>query len=156
MKYYLIISALVICIFQSCKPAVSTANDEAQLRAMLATERTAHFNRDVELFVKEFSDSMISVNKGTIKATPPDTMRKSIGRYFDAVQFVKWDDMAPPVIRFSNDGSLAYALVQKEVIVNYPGSSGLLVYDTTHYAWVSVYRKQEGSWKVEANISTNK
>jgi hypothetical protein len=143
-------------LLAACKPQSDRNADEKQIRAMLANERKAHFDRDVELFVKEFSDNMLSVNKGNIKYTPPDTMRKSIGKYFGTVQFIKWDDTAPPVIRFSDDRSLAYALVKKEVIVSYPDQSGKVITDTTHYAWASVYRKEKGEWKMEANISTNK
>lgn len=79
-----------------------------------------------------------------------------ISKYFGSVQFIKWDDTAEPIIRFSDDGSLAYAIVQKDVIVTYPDSTGNAVNDTTHYAWSSIYRKQNGQWKVECNISTNK
>ncbi len=82
--------------------------------------------------------------------------KERIGKYFNSVQFIKWDDTADPIIRFSDDGSLAYAIVQKEVIVTYPDSSGKAFNDTTHYAWSSIYRKQNGEWKVECNISTNK
>lgn len=154
-KLFLVVSVAGVLLV-ACKQQADRGADEKQIRTMLANERKAHFDRDVELFVKEFSDSMLSVNKGNIKYTPPDTMRKSIGKYFGTVQFIKWDDTTPPVIRFSNDGSLAYALVQKEVIVNYPDSAGKMITDTTYYAWASVYRKEKGEWKIEANISTNK
>ena len=71
-------------------------------------------------------------------------------------EFIKWDDVAEPVIQFSDDGTLAYAIIQKLVILSYPDSSGKKFIDTTNYAWASIYRKQKGEWKVECNISTNK
>jgi hypothetical protein len=156
MKQLFVALVISITCLQACKQTSDYSTDELKIRALLAAERKAHFDRDVELFVQEFSDSMLSVNKGKVKATPPDTMRRSIGRYFNSVKFIKWDDTAPPVIRFSDDGSLAYALVQKEVIVQYPGAAGQSLADTTHFAWASVYRKINGAWKVEANISTSK
>ena len=64
--------------------------------------------------------------------------------------------MAEPVIRLSDDGSLAYAIIQKQVILSRSDSLGKPIIDTTDYAWISVYRKQKGEWKVECNVSTNK
>jgi hypothetical protein len=106
--------------------------------------------------MSEFSDSMISVNKGVVKIPTAEENKERIGTYFGSVQFIKWDDVAEPMIHFSDDGSLAYAIVQKEVIVSYPDSFGNTFTDTTNYAWASIYRKRKGEWKVEANISTNK
>jgi hypothetical protein len=99
---------------------------------------------------------MINVNRGVVRTATPEQNKERIGKYFEAVQFIKWDDVAEPVIRFSDDGTLAYAIVQKEVILTYPDSTGKAFYDTANYAWASIYRKQKGGWKVEANISTNK
>lgn len=155
MPYFLLTLAGLFMWSCTNRP-VGLPEEKKAILALLQQERKAHFQRDTELFVREFSDSMLSVNRGVVKYTPPDTMRRSVGKYFSAVHFIKWDDRAEPVIRFSDDGSLAYAIVQKEVIVSYPDTTGKLFYDTTQYAWVSVYRKTGGTWKVEANVSTNK
>ena len=78
--------------------------------------------------------------------------KKRIEPYFSSVEFIKWDDVAEPVIRFSDDGTLAYAIIQKQVIVSYPDSAGKKFIDTTNYAWASIYRKQKGEWKVECGM----
>jgi hypothetical protein len=140
----------------SCHQKPDLATEEKAIRSILATERKAHFDRNVDLFISEFADSMLSVNKGKVTIATPGENRKRIEPYFNSVTFIKWDDVAEPIIRLSDDGSLAYAVVQKEVILTYPDSLGKAFYDTTHYAWTSIYRKQKGEWKVEANISTTK
>lgn len=155
MRYF-IIGLLALFITSCSSNKANLAGEEKAITALLEQERKAHFERNADLFAGEFSDSMISVNRGVVKRTPPDTMRKSIQKYFGAVSFIKWDDLAKPIIRFSNDGSMAYAIVQKEVIVSYPDTSGGIFYDTSVYAWTSIYRKEAGAWKVEANTSTNK
>lgn len=66
---------------------------------------------------------------------------------------MRWQN---PLSVFSDDGSLAYAVIQKEVVIMYPDTSGKPFYDTTHFAWTSIYRKQKGEWKVEPNFSANK
>lgn len=155
MSRYLVLFISVMAI-NACTSKHDLAKEEKAIRDLLQQERKAHFDRDVKLFMSEFSDSMVAVKNGTVKTATKEENEKRLGAYFGSVEFIKWDDAAPPLIRFSDDGSLAYAVLQKEVILTYPDTTGKAFYDTTNYAWVSVYRKQKGEWKVEANISTNK
>jgi hypothetical protein len=146
-----------VLFFVSCSSKKINLGDEEQtLRKLLQQERKAHFEKNVDLFVSEFADSMITVNKGKVTKHSIEQNKKRIEPYFTSVKFIKWDDVAEPVIKFSDDGSMAYAIVQKEVILTYPDSTGKAFFDTTHYAWTSIYHKQKGEWKIECNISTNK
>ena len=150
-------SFIVICIlFFSCNNNASHINDEKAIRDLLQQERKAHFEKDTDLFISEFADSMISVNKGIVTRSSTSENKSRIGKYFGSVEFIKWDDVAEPIIRFSNDGSMAYAVVQKLVILSYADSLGKKSIDTTDFAWVSIYRRQNDQWKVECNASTNK
>jgi len=125
------------------------------ITALLKQERRAHFDKNVDLFLSEFADSMLSVNKGKVSVATRAENRSRIGQYFGRVEFVRWDDVAEPVIRFSDDGSLCYAIVQKQVILSSLDSQNKNQLDTTEYAWASIYRKHNGRWKVECNVSTN-
>ena len=147
---------LFLPILFGCNSKPDLEKEKQTILTMLQTERKAHFDRNVDLFMSEFAEGMISVNKGVVTTPTKEFNKVRIGKYFGSVQFIKWDDTADPIIRFSDDGSLAYAIVQKNVIVSYPDSTGKAFNDTTHYAWSSIYRKQNGEWKVECNISTNK
>jgi hypothetical protein len=149
---------LIATIFCSCHTSdgFDKQKETQAITVLLQQERKAHFDRNVDLFLSEFADSMLSVNKGKVSVATPEENRERIGKYFGRVEFVKWDDVAEPVIRFSDDGSLCYAIIQKQVILSTPDSLGKKVHDTTDFAWASVYRKQKGEWKVECNVSTNK
>jgi len=155
MKYFFLFAMLAATVFNSCTQPADPEKEEKAILRLLQQERKAHFDRDAELFMSEFADSMLSVNKGKVTVSTPAENKRRISNYFNSVKFIKWDDVADPVIRLSRDGTLAYAVVQKLVIVQYPDSSGKEQADTTDYAWVSIYRKEKGEWKVEANISTN-
>ena len=154
MKY--LFCSLLLLFLLACSSKTDLDKERKALLAMLQAERKAHFGRNVDLFISEFADSMISVNRGVVSAPTKTEHKERIGQYFGSVEFIKWDDTAEPIIRFSDDGSLAYAIIQKDVILTYHDSTGKLLYDTTHYAWSSIYRKYQGEWKVECNISTNK
>lgn len=146
----------IAIFFISCREKPDLAKEEAAIRQLLQQERKAHFDRNVDLFINEFSENMLSVNRGVVMTASPKERRDRIQNYFNNVKFIRWDDVVAPIIRFSDDGSLAYAVIQKEVIVNRKDSVGRSFPDSSYFAWVSVYRKEKGEWKVEANISTNK
>jgi len=113
------------------KDGFSKEKETRAIVALLQQERKAHFDRNAELFMSGFADSMLSVNRGKVSVASPDENRKRINAYFGSVQFIKWDDVTAPIIRFSDDGSLAYAVVQKQVILSRQGSPGKWVIDTT-------------------------
>lgn len=152
MKKIIILLATVFVL--ACSNEVDLKTARKEITGLLQQERKAHFERNVDLFMSEFADSMISVNKGIVSIPTKEQNKKRIGKYFGSVEFIKWDDVAEPVIRFSDDGSLAYAVIQKQVILSYPDTLGKKFIDTTDYAWVSIYRKLKGEWKVECNVST--
>jgi len=155
-KILFLLLLIAVCCSCKYKNSFDKQKETQAIQALLQQERKAHFDRNVELFMSEFADSMISVNKGKVTVASPEENKKRIGSYSGSVTFIKWDDVAEPIIRFSDDGSLAYAIVQKQVILSYPDSLGKTFIDTTDYAWTSIYRKQMGEWKVECNVSTNK
>ena len=62
-------------------------------------------------------------------------------KYFSSVEFIKWDDVTGPIIRFSKDGTLAYTIVDKIVQVTYQGKKGEMVRGETHFAWTAIYKK---------------
>ena len=146
----------VLLSFLSCHNKPNPSAEEKATRNLLQQERKAHFDRNTDLFLSEFSDSMISVTKGEILKASVEQRRKKIEDYFNSVEFIKWDDMTEPQVCFSDDGSLAYAIVQKEVILGNKYDSSKHSTDTTNFAWVSIYKKEKGIWKLQCNISTNK
>lgn len=156
MKKIFIVFLAIFFIASSCTNREALTGDHSAIVKLLQQERKAHFERNVDLFISEFADSMISVNKGEVKVPERNAQREKVGNYFSTMNFIKWEDLADPIIRFDNDGNLAYAVIQKRVVVSYHDSTGITKIDSTDYAWVSIYRKTGKEWKVECNISTNK
>ncbi len=146
-------------VLASCtsNPAIfDRAKAEKEILGMHEAQREYHFGKDSIAFAQQMSAAYVSVNRGII--TRP-TVQDNISRYnsyFSAVEFVKWDDLSPPMIRFSEDGSMAYTVVEKEVIVEYKISEIETILDSGYYAWVAIYKKQTESWKLDCVASTNR
>ena len=138
-----------------------TAGDEAADRAALlrlhAEQRTAHLQRRADLLVAGQADTLWNVSGGRVSAGSRDRVRASFQAYFDASTFSAWDDLAPPRIRISADGRMAYVIVEKRVHVTMaPSGGGAAAVERVRYAWLSVYEKIDGRWQMTAIASTER
>ncbi|MDW3647298.1 MAG: nuclear transport factor 2 family protein [Bacteroidia bacterium] len=119
-------------------------------------QRDYHFNKDSNAFVNQMSENFISVNRGEITHPKKAETLSRYHAYFSSVEFVKWDDVNEPIIKFSEDGSLAYTIVDKIVRTRYNNGTGEEIEGETHFAWTAIYRKTAEGWKIENVSSTNK
>jgi hypothetical protein len=114
----------------------------------------AHLQKDVSLLLKDISADFIEVNRGLIKKPAHAESRIRFHTYFEAVEFIKWDDATPPLFTFSDDGTMATSLVDKLVITKQKALLNKL--DTARYAWLAVYQKINGKWRMHRMSSTNR
>ena len=151
-----ITSLFFLLLLTACQEAPTTDLDAErdQILRLHEWQRDYHFNKDSIAFVDQLSTDFVSVNRGAITRPARAATLARYHQYFSAVEFVRWDDLAEPIIRFSDDGSLAYTIVDKLVIVRYAGEDGQVVTDTTHFAWTAIYRKHGGDWAIECVTST--
>ena len=148
-------AALFFFLFAAC----SSFDREEEVQKILEihrAQRDHHFNAEAEAFVRQLTADFVSVNRGVV--TEP-TFRENVDRFDDytnSVRFLKWDDLVKPIVRFSDDGSMAYTIVRKMVEIKLPGIAGDSVVEQTAFAWTSIYKKTDDGWKIESVTSTNK
>lgn len=140
----------------SCSSGFDEEKERQAILELHEAQRGYHFQKKAEEFAGLMSENYISVNRGQVSRPSYEENVARFGNYFDSVEFVKWDDVQPPEVRFSDDGSMAYTVVEKQVVVTYPDERGGKITDTTDFAWVAIYRKYEDGWKIDCVASTNK
>ncbi|PWT94111.1 MAG: hypothetical protein C5B54_00545 [Acidobacteria bacterium] len=149
-KYFFLCVLLISCMH------AFVPNLEKEKQEILKVEeslRAFHLSKDAKSFTDLFSDNFLAINNGIVDSPSRQTSFEKFDQYFKNSEFIKWDDSKKPVIRFSTDGSLAYVAVQKEVVVKTSASSKA---DSTNFAWLTVYKKDETGWKIDCVVSTNK
>jgi len=156
-RYFLFpVMLLMLIVFCSCDHKPDLDAEKKKLLILHKEQQDAHLGENAKQFVDQFTDSMFSVNLGKISITTKDSALKRFNNYFSNVEFKKWEDVNPPVIEFSADASMAYMLVDKLVILTYTNEEKRSIEETTHYAWISVFKKQANrEWKIVCNVSTN-
>jgi hypothetical protein len=90
------------------------------------------------------ADSVRFVAAGKVTVISPEENRARLQAYFDRSTFQAWDDIAPPVLRISPDGRMAYKIVRKRVKLTAPDSGVRPVAEDVVYAWIEMYEKPEG------------
>lgn len=137
-------------------PSPDVEADRAEIARLLRGARTAHLDKRADLMTSGFADTVLMVADGQVKARTPDSMRRSMQAYFDRSTFQAWDDIEPPRIRVSPDGRMAWAIVHKRVKLTAPDSTGAVVAEHTEFAWVELYEKLDGRWRLMGVASTDR
>jgi hypothetical protein len=139
-------------------PTVDAARaaDRAELLRLHERQRAAHLERRADWLVTEWADTLLSVSDGRVSAAIAERGRAGFQQYLDAATFQAWDDIVPPRIRISPDGRMAWVVVEKRVHLTTQDSTGAVVPERTRFAWLSVYEKQDGRWRLAAIASTDR
>ena len=156
----ILLFAVIACFFIQCsekpKEPVSLSVEKEKILEMHHAQRDYHFEKDSVAFANQLSNDFISVNRGIIAKPKREETMARYNRYFSSVEFVKWDDVSEPIVRFSDDGSMAYTIVDKIVKIKYKDENGEMVEGETHFAWTTIFKKHGDEWKIDNVTSTNK
>ena len=142
---------LKLPLLDRCPPA-STA--VAELLALHAEGRRAHFETDAALLLKDGGDEFISVNGGRINRPTPAEQRAFFEGYFKDAAYQEWDDIEPPIVHVSADGTLGWVISRVRVRRTQKDASGAVKEGRFVYAGIMTYEKKDGRWQRVANVST--
>ena len=158
--------AFLACAAPSAQPPSPASGPESETRARAADhaellrlhqlQRTAHLERRADWLVAEWTDSLFSISRGGVSIGRAKQGQAGFQEYLDGSTFQAWDDIVPPRIRISADGQMAFVVVQKRVHLTMRGPGGGAEAERTRFAWLSVYEKQGGQWRLSAIASTER
>jgi hypothetical protein len=158
MRYLrLLLPALLLASSVQNSFGESTAhkNGERELLALHQADRRAHFDRDVQKLLAGLGGELLDVHDGNIHHLSREDVRKQFAEYFQKAHFTGWDDLEPPVVRVSGDGSMGWMIVRVRIRYTEKDDSGKSVVHDQTMAWMSVYEKHHGKWTMTAVTSTS-
>lgn len=151
MKFNIILASIFLLL--GCQQRINLEHEKQAILTLHDTQRQAHFEKNVEMLIENDAADFIQVNRGKISSPSRQEKAARFQAYFDAVAFVQWDDVTPPIISFSDDATMATAIVNKMVVLKLKQENMRL--DTTYFAWLAVYKKTNGHWELYQMASTN-
>lgn len=150
-----VLLGLGLSIFGCTQPKVDLQKEISALTELQKQEQRAHLEEQPALLVNILHDTLTQVKNGVVSHYTKDQMTERFISYFESVEFLKWEDTAPPVYTISEDGSMAHILIQKQVIVDIEqDTTGTR--ETTNFAWTEMWRKKDGGWKMYSVTTTER
>ena len=139
-----------------CSEGSSSDADTARLLAMHEEVLEAHRTGDVGAWLALEADEYVSANNGTV--TFPTKADREANRtpYLAATTFLVYQDVRRPVVRVSADGTLGWLIAEVEVrgtqVIEDGGSTRI----EAVWAWIELYRKDAGEWRLVGNVSNRR
>jgi ketosteroid isomerase-like protein len=126
-----------------------------EVRQYLEQQRRAHLAADAAAMADLFADDFVSISNGRISRPTRVESLARFQNYFGSVTFLAWEDLTPPQVWASDDGSLATALVHKRVHLTYRDEAGAAQEEETIFAWQETYARRDGRLRLICVVSTN-
>src|SRR3954471_12118199 len=116
MKHLTIILLVVACaVCASAQPSANLEKEKAELLRLHKLDREAHFKTDLDLLLQTAPEEFISVSRGKISRSSKADDRKMFAQYFRDAKYYEWDDMEEPIIRISNDATMAWMITRTRI-----------------------------------------
>lgn len=152
-----LVSLLMLAPFlYGCGPTVDLEAEYAELMRIHELNRDAHLGKDASRIAALISDDFLNIARGEIRHQTQDEMIARLQPYLDRSTFLEWDDIEDPVIRISDDGSMAFVVILKSVRLTQQDENGETVEGHSIFAWTETYEKREGDWRLTTVTSTDK
>ena len=145
---------LGLLLLAGCSTVSSARSvDEARssLLAAHAIERQTHLARDAQQIGALAVEGFVLLDSGDIRTLSVAEQRDHFARYFARVTFDRWDDLEPPRVWVSADGTLGSVAVRKEVITRSVEDGSI---ERTVFAWLETWERRPEGWRLVALAST--
>jgi ketosteroid isomerase-like protein len=140
-----------------CLLACARTPDRAAMTAeILQLHRAlidAHVKHDPDALFETIAEDYVAVANGDIQFRQKDEFRAALGEYIRSTDFTEYRDLREPIVGFSDDGSLAWSIVQVKVAGRRSAADGSKRPLDFTCAWITLFRRTDGGWErfVEAS-----
>jgi hypothetical protein len=116
----------------------------------------AHLDKDAAFLAAPTADDYLSVARGEVTPMSASEVEATLASYLGETEFSHYEDLADPIIGVSEDGSLAWSIVQVRVAGTRTGEDDVPHSYDTRWAWLTLYRRGADGWERIADVSTNR
>jgi hypothetical protein len=106
------------------------------------------------LLLERSSEEMLFVSEGEIRLTAKAEQQQMLADYFRDAKYDEWEDLEEPIVRVSDDGSMAWMITRLRVRRTQRDATGAERERAFVYAGIMTYEKVNGEWLKVANVST--
>ncbi len=125
--------------------------DKAAILQLYETTRRGHLDGDAAKVLAQYAPRWDDLRDGTVVVRTIDDELGRIAGQLVCTRYLAWDDVNPPRVEVSPDGTMAWLLgeVRARAIQTQPdGSEREIAY---RCAWLQVYARRDGRWAAIVN-----
>jgi hypothetical protein len=127
---------------------------KAEIRDLHRITIDAHWEKDVDFFVRDLAEGYFSVGGGEIRHPTVEQIRAQFTDYLTSTTFSEYRDLREPIVGISQDGSLAWSLVEVKVAgVRKLADGSERVLDFI-CAWITLYQREGDKWLRMGEVSS--
>lgn len=154
IRYGLI--ALCALIAVSCGRRPDSDALRAEILELHRSFIQAHLDGNAAYISGFTAPEYVAVSDGRVEAIDAGAMESMLSAYLDSTVFSRYEDVADPMVGVSDDGSLAWSIVRVRVAGARTAAGGPPREFDTLWAWMTLYRREDGRWLRMADVSTRR
>ena len=143
-----------VAAFAQAGTGADPEKEKAELLRLHRAHREAHFKTDADMLMARAPEVLISVSGGKVQRSSREAGRKRFEEYFRGAKYYEWDDLEEPIVRVSDDASMAWMITRIRVRRVQRDAAGAEREERFVYAGLTTYEKRGGKWVRAANAST--
>lgn len=155
-KTIVLIVIFILCFCFSCQPKVDNEDLKKEILAIHHNLIKAHLEKNPEFFIQNLSDDFITIKNGDVFHPTKDEIHANMADYIKNTTFTEYKDLHEPIIGFSDDGTVAWSIVQVLVQGERKLTDGTFRKINFTCAWLTLYKHSGKNWIVKAEVSTFK
>jgi len=131
--------------------------DEQRLLRLHRAGMDDHLLESIDGLRAGRADTLTIVSRGEISTIDGMSFDSFMERIMTSRDHVVYDDLVRPMVKVSDDGSLGWVIVQVAAQGNYKDEHGMTTEPLDFVsAWIELYEKKDGVWKMTGNVSNFK
>ena len=147
---------LALLALSGCATGVDRQAEISALEALHAGVLEAHRSGDIDSWMAQEAETVVSANRGAISFSDSEQRRSRREGYLDAVEFDVYRDLRPPIVMVSDDGTLGWVIAEVEIKGTMASDAGERTPVESIWAWIELYEKRGGVWKAVGNVSNRR
>lgn len=149
---------LLTIFLSSCQPKVDLEKEKKEIFSYLEIADKAQIENDWETWATLYAENSVYISKGEIKNYTNDELKELCKESFTnrKIKYTSIDELSDPIIHISNDGSMAWYIVNYKFNYTTTDSLGNEIEESSIGSSLFILEKENSKWVEVAGFNSPK
>lgn len=157
-----IVAALLVCVsathlsISALEASERTSGHADEILKIHEALLASHLQNSAEGVLADEADEIVVVTRGEVLFATKKDRTRQFADYLACSKFEQYRDLITPIVRVSEDGTMAWLIAQVQIVgVQTVGDDERVPIEST-WAWIELYEKRDGRWVRVGEVSSIK